>query len=78
MDVYDISLNSGDLVGVIKQQDPMGGKHRWYVDTGAEGAQGFVLSSILIPYHEDSWAAPPNWDNTTKQYLNGETVTEKV
>ena len=73
----DICLNRKDLVGVIKQQDPMGGTHRWFVDTGS--ARGFVLSNVLIPYHDDSWSAPPNWvESTTQQYLNGQTVTEKV
>ncbi|CAG2108460.1 unnamed protein product [Medioppia subpectinata] len=58
IDVLDIYLNVGDLVGVVKRQDPMGNSHRWYVDTGS--AQGFVLSNILIVYHDDSWVTPPN------------------
>lgn len=57
-DILDIYLNNGDLVGVIKQQDPMGSKHRWFVDTGS--AQGFVPQNILTPYHDDSWVTPPN------------------
>lgn len=30
----DISLKKGDIVAVIKQQDPMGNKMRWFVDRG--------------------------------------------
>jgi hypothetical protein len=61
-DILDIYLNNGDLVGVIKQQDPMGSKHRWFVDTGS--TQGFVPSNILTPYHDDSWVTPPSDANT--------------
>ncbi|XP_069756346.1 dynamin-binding protein isoform X2 [Narcine bancroftii] len=44
----DLSLLEGDLVGVIKQQDPMGSQNRWLVDNGA--TRGFVYSSFLKPY----------------------------
>uniref|UniRef100_A0A8C4N3T3 SH3 domain-containing protein n=1 Tax=Eptatretus burgeri TaxID=7764 RepID=A0A8C4N3T3_EPTBU len=44
----DLSLAEGDLVGVIKQQDPMGSNNRWFVDNGT--SQGFVYSSFLRPY----------------------------
>lgn len=30
----DISIQEGDLVGVIKQQDPMGSQNRWLIDNG--------------------------------------------
>lgn len=30
----DISILEGDLVGVIKQQDPMGSNNRWLIDNG--------------------------------------------
>lgn len=30
----DVSVLEGDLVGVIKQQDPMGSNNRWLVDNG--------------------------------------------
>lgn len=30
----DMSLLEGDLVGVIKQQDPMGSQNRWLIDNG--------------------------------------------
>lgn len=29
-------MQEGDLVGVIKQQDPMGSYNRWLVDNGGE------------------------------------------
>uniref|UniRef100_A0AAQ4R1S5 Dynamin-binding protein n=1 Tax=Gasterosteus aculeatus aculeatus TaxID=481459 RepID=A0AAQ4R1S5_GASAC len=45
----DMSLLEGDLVGVIKQQDPMGSYNRWLIDNGAR--QGFVYSSFLKPYN---------------------------
>ncbi|XP_028423303.1 dynamin-binding protein isoform X3 [Perca flavescens] len=45
----DISMLEGDLVGVIKQQDPMGSHNRWLIDTGV--GKGFVYSSFLKPYN---------------------------
>lgn len=34
VNIMEISLKKGDIVGVIKQQDPMGLKERWFVDCG--------------------------------------------
>ncbi|XP_067343888.1 dynamin-binding protein isoform X4 [Channa argus] len=45
----DVSLLEGDLVGVIKQQDPMGSHNRWLIDNGL--TKGFVYSSFLKPYN---------------------------
>ncbi|XP_044193057.1 dynamin-binding protein isoform X3 [Thunnus albacares] len=45
----DVSILEGDLVGVIKQQDPMGSHNRWLIDTGV--TKGFVYSSFLKPYN---------------------------
>ncbi|XP_061086873.1 dynamin-binding protein isoform X1 [Conger conger] len=45
----DMSLLEGDLVGVIKQQDPMGSPNRWLIDNGV--TKGFVYSSFLKPYN---------------------------
>ncbi|XP_072413307.1 LOW QUALITY PROTEIN: dynamin-binding protein [Chiloscyllium punctatum] len=45
----DVSLQEGDLVGVIKQQDPMGSQNRWLVDNGV--MKGFVYCSFLKPYN---------------------------
>ncbi|KAG7282340.1 hypothetical protein CRUP_002728 [Coryphaenoides rupestris] len=45
----DVSVLEGDLVGVIKQQDPMGSNNRWLIDIGA--TRGFVYSSFLKPYN---------------------------
>ncbi|XP_068160801.1 dynamin-binding protein isoform X3 [Antennarius striatus] len=45
----DISIQEGDLVGVIKQQDPMGSSSRWLIDNGA--TKGFVYSSFIKPYN---------------------------
>lgn len=32
----DVSMLEGDLVGVIKKQDPMGSQNRWLIDNGGE------------------------------------------
>ncbi|XP_063339084.1 dynamin-binding protein isoform X5 [Pelmatolapia mariae] len=45
----DVSIQEGDLVGVIKQQDPMGSQNRWLIDNGV--STGFVYSSFLKPYN---------------------------
>uniref|UniRef100_A0A3Q4HZ13 Dynamin-binding protein n=1 Tax=Neolamprologus brichardi TaxID=32507 RepID=A0A3Q4HZ13_NEOBR len=45
----DVSIQEGDLVGVIKQQDPMGSQNRWLIDNGV--GTGFVYSSFLKPYN---------------------------
>uniref|UniRef100_A0A8C5PMV8 Dynamin-binding protein n=1 Tax=Leptobrachium leishanense TaxID=445787 RepID=A0A8C5PMV8_9ANUR len=45
----DVSVLEGDLVGVIKQQDPMGSQNRWLIDNGV--TKGFVYSSFLKPYN---------------------------
>lgn len=45
----DVSVLEGDIVGVIKQQDPMGSQNRWLIDNGV--AKGFVYSSFLKPYN---------------------------
>eukprot|EP00062_Callorhinchus_milii_P027135 gi/632990075/ref/XP_007883988.1/ PREDICTED: dynamin-binding protein-like [Callorhinchus milii] len=44
----DVTLQEGDLVAVIKLQDPMGSQSRWLVDNGV--MKGFVYSSFLKPY----------------------------
>ncbi|XP_008312009.1 dynamin-binding protein isoform X3 [Cynoglossus semilaevis] len=46
----DVSIQEGDLVGVIKQQDPMGSNNRWLIDNGV--TRGFVYSSFLKPYNQ--------------------------
>ncbi|XP_069011643.1 dynamin-binding protein isoform X3 [Embiotoca jacksoni] len=45
----DVCILEGDLVGVIKQQDPMGSNNRWLIDNGV--TKGFVYSSFLKPYN---------------------------
>lgn len=32
----DVSIQEGDIVGVIKQQDPMGSQNRWLIDNGGK------------------------------------------
>lgn len=41
VDIMDISLKKGDIVAVIKQQDPMGNKMRWFVDRGGNNYSVF-------------------------------------
>lgn len=48
-DILDINLRAGDVVGVVKQQDPMGNPERWFVDNGA--TKGFVAAKFLRPLH---------------------------
>ncbi|MGH0166105.1 UNVERIFIED_CONTAM: hypothetical protein FKN15_050011 [Acipenser sinensis] len=45
----DVSVLEGDIVGVIKQQDPMGSQNRWLIDNGV--TKGFVYSSFLKSYN---------------------------
>uniref|UniRef100_H3A9F2 Dynamin-binding protein n=1 Tax=Latimeria chalumnae TaxID=7897 RepID=H3A9F2_LATCH len=45
----DVTLQVGDIVGVIKQQDPMGSQNRWLIDNGV--TKGFVYCSFLKPYN---------------------------
>ncbi|KAL3194439.1 hypothetical protein MRX96_046068 [Rhipicephalus microplus] len=49
-DILDINLRAGDIVGVVKQQDPMGNPERWFVDNGA--TKGFVAAKFLRPAHQ--------------------------
>ncbi|XP_041466815.1 dynamin-binding protein-like isoform X2 [Lytechinus variegatus] len=46
----DISVYKGNIVGIIKEQDPTGSSDRWYVDSGA--SQGFVPMGILAACNE--------------------------
>ncbi|XP_067655097.1 dynamin-binding protein-like [Haliotis asinina] len=48
LDLMDLSLNEGIMVGVIKDQDPMGNKDKWFVDDGVN--KGFVPKKILSPW----------------------------
>lgn len=42
----DVSIQEGDLVGVIKQQDPMGSNSRWLIDNGGRLS---VIKYIFLP-----------------------------
>ncbi|XP_015929681.1 rho guanine nucleotide exchange factor 38 isoform X2 [Parasteatoda tepidariorum] len=46
VDIMDITLKKGDVVGVIKKQDPMGQNLRWFVDNGDN--KGFVPAKCLV------------------------------
>ncbi|XP_046555696.1 LOW QUALITY PROTEIN: dynamin-binding protein-like [Haliotis rubra] len=48
LDSMDLCLNEGIMVGVIKDQDPMGNKDKWFVDDGVK--KGFVPKKILSPW----------------------------
>ncbi|XP_044153951.1 dynamin-binding protein-like isoform X4 [Bufo gargarizans] len=65
----DVCVQEGDLVGVIKQQDPMGSPNRWLVDNGV--TKGFVYSSFLRPYntrHSHSDASIGSHSSTESGY----------
>ncbi|RWS02758.1 dynamin-binding protein-like protein [Dinothrombium tinctorium] len=47
VDVLDLSARKGDYVGVIKDKDPSGSSHRWFVDNGV--AKGFLPRRLLQP-----------------------------
>lgn len=46
----DVSIQEGDLVGVIKQQDPMGSQNRWLIDNG--GSIYFLSTLIDILFSQ--------------------------
>ncbi|CAN8004345.1 unnamed protein product [Ixodes hexagonus] len=46
-DILDISLRAGDVVGVVKRQDPMGNTGKWFVDDGM--TKGFIAAGLLRP-----------------------------
>nr|KAG8539866.1 hypothetical protein GDO81_020205 [Engystomops pustulosus] len=65
----DVCVQEGDLIGVIKQQDPMGSQNRWLVDNGV--TKGFVYSSFLRPYntrHSHSDASIGSHSSTESGY----------
>ncbi|XP_077500825.1 dynamin-binding protein-like [Amblyomma americanum] len=57
-DIMDINLRTGDVVGVVKQQDPMGNTERWFVDNGA--TKGFVAAKFLRPLHRPQVRPDPH------------------
>nr|XP_009861636.1 dynamin-binding protein-like [Ciona intestinalis] len=61
----ELAVNTGDIVGVMKTQDPMGNTQRWFVDNGA--SQGFLPCSILHPYTPNHLT--PN-SPTTPRHMN--------
>ncbi|XP_032683683.1 dynamin-binding protein-like isoform X2 [Odontomachus brunneus] len=56
----DLGATRGNLVAVIKKQDPMGDPARWYVDTGI--TQGFLPSKKLKPAQQSQ---PRDYTATT-------------
>ncbi|KAH9374618.1 hypothetical protein HPB48_014666 [Haemaphysalis longicornis] len=61
-DILDLSLRAGDIVGVVKMQDPMGNADRWFVDNGA--VKGFVAARFLRPLHQAPVEPPPPYSAT--------------
>lgn len=47
VDIMDISLKKGDIVAVVKQQDPMGNKMRWFVDRGGNDNSVFYYYCFI-------------------------------
>lgn len=51
----DVSLLEGDVVGVIKQKDPMGSPNRWLIDNGGKN----VGRQITVTLNEEAiWTVP--------------------
>jgi len=44
----DVAVLEGDLVGVIKQQDPMGSNNRWLIDNGGKRTCTRVCACITL------------------------------
>ncbi len=44
--MMDIPLTQGTIVGVIKEEDPMGNKDKWFIDNGGK-AFGQISLEIL-------------------------------
>lgn len=52
----DLSLNAGDLVGVVQDKDPMGNKDRWFVDNGGKKwPWGFYYQFSNIDWYAESY-----------------------
>ncbi|XP_041365294.1 LOW QUALITY PROTEIN: dynamin-binding protein-like [Gigantopelta aegis] len=51
-DVMEMSLNEGHMVGLIKEQDPMGNKEKWFIDDGT--IKGFFPKRLLVPWTIES------------------------
>merc|ERR1712064_223841 len=65
----DMSVRKGELVGIIKEQDPTGRGQRWYVDNGA--SQGFIPSTILQAANGDmtspeGYGSDDEWSSFTQ------------
>jgi Variant SH3 domain len=65
----DLAAHRGELVEVIKKQDPMGSDQRWFVRRNGE--QGFLPKEILVPTITSRLPAPAPappvpWRRTTE------------
>ncbi|KAJ8338491.1 hypothetical protein SKAU_G00374570 [Synaphobranchus kaupii] len=54
----DLTLQRGELVGVLSEKDTRGDRRRWLVDAG--GPRGYVPSSKLVRYHQVTTNPPPS------------------
>ncbi|CAB1327335.1 unnamed protein product [Coregonus sp. 'balchen'] len=61
----DVSLLEGELVGLLKDTDPLGSRGRWLVDTGS--TQGYVYSSFLKQYNPNRDQARPGQGTGTTE-----------
>merc|ERR1719411_1779059 len=62
----EVSVQAGDLVGVIQQKDPMGDGTRWYVDIGT--LQGFLPSHVLSSIGADQESVSIEGSNSKTNY----------
>ncbi|XP_036404297.1 rho guanine nucleotide exchange factor 37 [Megalops cyprinoides] len=54
----DLTLQRGELVGVLSEMDTRGDRRRWLVDAG--GPRGYVPASKLQRYHQVTKDPPPS------------------
>ncbi|KAI1899044.1 hypothetical protein AGOR_G00078630 [Albula goreensis] len=54
----DLTLQRGELVGVLSEMDTRGDRRRWLVDAG--GPRGYVPASKLVRYHQVTQNPPPS------------------
>ncbi|MBN3296246.1 ARH37 factor, partial [Amia calva] len=64
----DLTLQRGELVGVLQEMDTSGDRRRWLVDAG--GPRGYVPSAKLKPYHQVT-QAPPSFPRLLSHKVGG-------
>jgi len=47
----DLTLAQGCVVAVIKENDPMGNRDRWFIDNGGTVCTSELLPHLLLPFY---------------------------